>query len=102
MPNTKSAERRVRNSARKHSQNTTVKSRLRTLEKNYETLLAGGKKEDAATALRSLSSALDKAVKTGVVHKSTSSRKKSRLSVRLNAANKAVAAPAAAPAEPAK
>lgn len=92
MPNTKSAERRARNSARKHSQNTAVKSRLHSLEKNYETALAGGKKDDAATSLRTLTSALDKAAKGGVIHKSQASRKKSRLTVRLNAAS--AAAPA--------
>jgi len=86
MPNTKSAERRMRNSSRKHSQNTAVKSRLHTLEKKYATQLAEGKKEDAGVTLRSLTSAFDKAVKRGVVHKSMASRKKSRLSLRLNAA----------------
>ena len=96
MPNTKSAGRRARNSARKHSQNISVKSRLHTLEKSYETAVTGGKKEDAAVALRNLSSALDKAAKTGVVHKSMASRKKSRLTLRLNRAG--VVAPAAAAA----
>jgi len=85
MPNTKSAERRMRSSARKHTQNISVKSRLHTLEKNYLAALGAGKKEDAATALRAVSSAFDKAVKSGVVHKRTADRKKSRLSVRLNA-----------------
>jgi len=40
---------------------------------------------EAATALRAVSSALDKAVKGGVIHASTASRKKSRLAVKLNA-----------------
>ena len=86
MPNTKSAERRMRNSSRKQSQNTAVKSRLHTLEKKYVAQLAEGKKQDAGATLRSLTSAFDKAVKRGVMHKSTASRKKSRLGVRLNAA----------------
>ena len=85
MPNTKSAERRVRNSARKHTANTGVKSRLHTLEKSYLAAVATGKKDDAAKALRNVISAFDKATKTGVVHQSTVSRKKSRLAVRLNA-----------------
>ena len=45
MPNTKSAERRMRNSARKRLQNRSVKSRLHTLEKNYLKLVTAGKKE---------------------------------------------------------
>jgi small subunit ribosomal protein S20 len=83
MPNTKSAERRMRSSARKHRTNQSVKSRLKTLEDSY---LAALKKDraEAEKALRNVSSALDKAAKTGVIHKGTASRKKSRLSVHLN------------------
>jgi small subunit ribosomal protein S20 len=83
MPNTKSAERRMRNSARKQLQNHSIKSRLHTLEKNYLELLTAGKKEDAANSLRTLSSAFDKAAKSGVVHRATADRKKSRLALRL-------------------
>jgi small subunit ribosomal protein S20 len=68
MPNTKSAERRVRNSARKQSQNQVVKSRLHTLKRSYADALGAGKKEDAAKTLRELTSALDKAAKRGVIH----------------------------------
>ena len=35
MPNTKSAERRMRNSQRKRLHNRSVKTKLRTLERNY-------------------------------------------------------------------
>jgi small subunit ribosomal protein S20 len=87
MPNTKSAERRVRNSARKQSQNQGVKSRLHTLKRNYADALGAGKKEDAAKTLRELTSALDKAAKRGVIHRSKASRTKSRLSIRLKAAS---------------
>ena len=83
MPNTKSAERRARNSARKQSHNRSIKSRLHTLEKSYLELLSTGKKEDAAQSLRTLSSAFDKAAKSGVVHRATADRKKSRLAIRL-------------------
>jgi small subunit ribosomal protein S20 len=84
MPNTKSAERRMRNSARKRLHNRSLKSRLHTLERKYLTLVGAGKKNEASAALRDISSAFDKAAKTGVVHKSTADRKKSRLSLRLN------------------
>ena len=83
MPNTKSAERRMRNSARKNLRNRSVKSRLHTIETNYLELLTAGKKDDAAKALRTLSSAFDKAAKAGVVHRATADRKKSRLALRL-------------------
>ena len=83
MPNTKSAERRMRNSARKRLH---ILSRLRHTEKSYRTLLATGKKDDASKVLREVISAFDKAVKSGVVHKATATRKKSRLTVALNRA----------------
>lgn len=76
----------MRNSARKELHNRSAKSRLHTLERAYLGLLSAGKKDDAAKALRQLSSAFDKAAKSGVVHKATASRKKSRLALRLNAA----------------
>ncbi len=74
----------MRNSARKQSQNKSVKSRLGTLEKKYADLAAAGKKAEAATAYKEFSSALDKAAKTGAVHRSTANRKKSRLALQLN------------------
>ncbi len=83
MPNTKSAERRMRNSARKHLRNRSAKSRLHSLEKRYLELLTAGKKDDAATALRQVSSAFDKAAKGGIIHRATADRKKSRLALRL-------------------
>ena len=84
MPNTKSAARRMRSSARKAEQNRSIKSRLGTLERKYAALVDSGKKTEAGTALRDLTSALDKAAKTGVIHCGTASRKKSRLTTRLN------------------
>jgi small subunit ribosomal protein S20 len=83
MPNTKSAARRMRSSARRHTHNQSVKSRLKTLEKNYLTLASSGKKTEASAALNSITSALDKAAKAGVMHPNTTSRKKSRLALKL-------------------
>jgi small subunit ribosomal protein S20 len=83
MPNTKSAERRMRNSARKNLRNRSTKSRLHTLEASYLELLSAGKKDEAAKELRTLSSAFDKAAKSGVVHRAAADRKKSRLALRL-------------------
>ena len=83
MPNTKSAERRMRQSARKRSHNRSMKSRLHTLERSYLELVGAGKKDEAAKSLRMITSAFDKAAKTGVIHRATANRKKSRLSLRL-------------------
>jgi small subunit ribosomal protein S20 len=86
MPNTKSAERRMRNNARKQEHNRALKGRLKTLESGYRSLLTAGKKEEAAGALRKLQSAFDKAAKTGVIHKAKANRKKSRLAATLTTA----------------
>jgi small subunit ribosomal protein S20 len=73
----------MRSSARRHTQNRAVKSRLKNLEKSYRGLVAAGKKDEAATALKQVSAAFDKAAKTGVIHGAAANRKKSRLATRL-------------------
>lgn len=83
MPNTKSAARRMRNSNRKRLQNRASKSRLKTMERAYADALKSGKKEDASAAYRKLTSAFDKAAKSGVIHKGKADRKKSRLANQL-------------------
>ncbi len=74
----------MRNSARKQINNRSTTSRLHSLEKKYFVALEGGKKEDATKAFQTVISALDKAAKTGTVPKARASRKKSRLTLRLN------------------
>jgi small subunit ribosomal protein S20 len=83
MPNTKSAERRMRGNERKHQHNRSVKSSLRGAERNYREMLAAGKKADAAKALPGVHSAYDKAVKAGAITRATANRKKSRLAIAL-------------------
>jgi small subunit ribosomal protein S20 len=85
MPNTKSAERRMRNSARKNLHNRSIKSKLRGLEKNFRSFITDGKKDEAAKALPGVHSAFDKAVKSGVMSRPTANRKKSRLALALAA-----------------
>jgi small subunit ribosomal protein S20 len=84
MPNTKSAERRMRSNERKRLHNRSILSSLRRLEKDYCQLLSAGKKDDAAKAYRDVASAFDKAAKSGAVHSATACRKKSRLALGLN------------------
>ena len=85
MPNTKSAERRMRSNERKHMHNRSIISHLRGLEKDFRSLIAGGKKNEAIKALAGVHSAFDKAVKSGVVPRPTANRKKSRLALALAA-----------------
>jgi small subunit ribosomal protein S20 len=83
MPNTKSAERRMRSSARKQDHNKSIKSRLKTMEKRFLSALENGPKDKATEAFRDVSSALDKAAKCTSIPKATANRKKSRLALRL-------------------
>ena len=95
MPNTKSAEKRVRSSARKQARNQASVSRLKTAERKYLALVSTGKPDEAKKAFLEVSSAYGKAVKGGTVKANTASRKRSRLQLRLNKAAKATAAPKA-------
>lgn len=74
----------MRNSQRKYLHNRSIESRLRKIEKNFRGLVTAGTKSNAAKALSDVLSAYDKAVKSGVVHRSAANRKKSRLTVALN------------------
>ncbi len=84
MPNTKSAIKRTRSTARKQQVNRAVKSRIGTLERKFNDLVREGNKEAASTALKDVSSAYDKAAKKGVIHKNKADNKKSRLSKLAN------------------
>jgi len=84
MPNTKSAERRMRANERKHLRNRRVKSNLHRLEKSYRAALGAGQKDAAAKLLPGLHSAFDKAAKAGVLTRPAVNRKKSRLAAALN------------------
>ena len=98
MPNTKSAGRRVRNSARKQVVNNIIRTQLKTVVKTVRASV----EHKAATApadLRAAFSKLDKAVKKGVIKRNTANRKKSRLALALN---RAAAAPAPAAVTAAK
>jgi small subunit ribosomal protein S20 len=86
MPNTKSAEKRMRSSARKQLHNRSISSRLRRIEKGVRDTLTAGKKADASKSLPDALSVIDKAVKSGVITRATANRKKSRLTLAINRA----------------
>jgi len=84
MPNTKSAERRVRSTERRRLRNRRVTGKLRRIEKQFRALVTAGKKAEAAAALVEVTSAYAKAAKSGIVHARTADRKKSRLALSVN------------------
>ena len=72
MANLKSSKKDIRRISRRTERNTAVKSRLKTLRKK-----ALGEAPEADK--KAYASALDKAVKAGVVHKNKAGREKSKL-----------------------
>lgn len=84
MANTKSAIKRMRQTAKRRARNRIIRSRLRTAVKAARVALASGA-EGAREAVLAAIRALDKAVTKGVIHPNTAARKKSALARRLAA-----------------
>ena len=84
MPAHKSALKRIKQSKKNHDRNVATKSALKTMRKEFLSLLSD-KKEDALKKLPLMQSALDKASKRGIFHSKKSARLKSRLMQRLAA-----------------
>ena len=82
MPNIKSAKKRVKVTAKKTLRNRMVKSALRTSVKKFETAVAADP-ANAQVQLTATTSAIDKAVAKGVIHKNAANRKKARLAKQL-------------------
>jgi len=78
MPNIKSAKKRMRSSERQRVGNQVVKSKVNTARRKTREAVAAGSAEPASEAVRTYSSALDKAVKRGVIKKNTAIRRKKR------------------------
>ena len=82
MPNIKSAMKRVKVSEKKNLRNRIIKSKVKTAMKKFDVELAAN--PSAAGAQYTVTtSAIDKAVAKGVLHKNTASRKKARLAKKL-------------------
>lgn len=85
MPTRKSGAKHMRADEKKRIRNARVKAALKTLIRKYELLLHKKDAENAKKLFPTISSALDKAAKNGIIHPNTASRQKSRLAVRLSA-----------------
>ena len=85
MASHKSAEKRIRQIAKRTAINRARMSRVRTFVKKVETAIASGDKAAAQDAFQSAQPELHRAITTGVLHKNTVSRKLSRLAARINA-----------------
>lgn len=86
MANTKSALKAARKSARNATRNKATKTRLKSLAKAVATAAAAQNAEGARAASIAYCSALDRAVKSHVIHRNTASHHKSQVSKHIFAA----------------
>ncbi|HCJ10128.1 MAG TPA: 30S ribosomal protein S20 [Clostridiales bacterium] len=84
MVNIKSAAKRARKAAELARRNSSLRSKCRTMVRRFNDLLRQDPSE-AEKFFPNVSSALDKAVKKGAIHRNTAARKKSRLARLLHA-----------------
>jgi small subunit ribosomal protein S20 len=78
-----SAIKHARKAKKRHARNQLVLTSLKTLVKKMNTALASKQPEEAKALLVMTTSALDRAVTKGIVHRNTASRKISRLTLKV-------------------
>jgi small subunit ribosomal protein S20 len=79
-----SAEKDARQNEKRRTRNRVIRSRSRTLVKDFVAAVEAKKKPEAEKLFAQLSSFLDNAVTKGILHRNTAARKKSRMNLRLN------------------
>ena len=80
----RSALKRERQINARRERNRSVHSTLKTLIKKTQSAIEGNKLDVAQKNLGEVTSALDKAVTKGYIHRNTASRKVSRLTLKVN------------------
>ena len=85
MANTKSAEKRVRQTLARTSTNKATKSRVKSHRKALAAALESGDKAAAEASLKKLASAADRAAKSGVIHSNAAARLKRIATSRVSA-----------------
>jgi len=79
-----SAEKDARQNEKRRVRNRVVRSRSKTLVKDFVEAVEAKKKPEAEKMFVELSSYLDNAVTKGILHRNTAARKKSRMNRLLN------------------
>lgn len=84
MPTHISAEKRVRQNAKRRMRNKNVRTRMTTAARKFEQSIADSDVEAASAAAASVESVYNRAVSKGVIPKTRAARKISRVHKRLN------------------
>ena len=85
MPNIKSSKKDVISSKIAYEKNKANKSELKTNLKKFDVALASGDKAAAEVAYNLAVKTVDQAVLKGLLHKNNAARKKSSMTLKLNA-----------------
>ncbi|HEX8911361.1 MAG TPA: 30S ribosomal protein S20 [Humisphaera sp.] len=85
MAHSLSAKKRIRQNEKRRARNRARKDLLKTEVKAFASLVTAGDAAKAAEQLKKVVSRLDKTAAKNTIHKKTASRKRSRLTKRLNA-----------------
>ena len=88
MANTKSAIKAARKATRNAARNQTIKTRLKTLAKVVQKAATGTDAEATRAAAIAYSSALDRAVKSDVIHRNSASNHKAQVAKYIFVAKK--------------
>jgi small subunit ribosomal protein S20 len=85
MPNIKSAAKRAKTSIQKRARNRSEKANIATLAKKLIGTVTAKDKAKSVEICRAYASALDKAVKKGIITRNTANRKKSKAALKIAA-----------------
>jgi small subunit ribosomal protein S20 len=87
MANTKSAEKRMRQSEKRRTRNRQARAAMRTAVKKVRTAVDSGDSQQAEAALKEATAVIDRTVTKNVVHRNTASRTKARLAKAVRGAS---------------
>ena len=85
MAHSLSAEKRIRQNAKRRTINRARKSQIKTQVRHFDAALSSDDAAKAEQEFTKVVKKLDKAASTSAMHKNTAGRRKSRLARRLNA-----------------
>lgn len=85
MANIKSAQKRARQTVKRHEHNMALRSRLRTSIKKVIKAVEAGQRDEAEARYREAVPVIDRMADKGMIHANKAARHKSRLSKRIRA-----------------
>ncbi len=85
MPNIKSSKKSVKLDAKRHERNVAEKVRMKKAQKLVMAAIAKNDAAEAKKLLPAAQKAIDQAAANNTIHKNAAARKKSRLTLKVNA-----------------